>query len=145
MGTDKRTIDMNNDIFAAAKVSLKKGIRRFTEMTNKWKGQEKELRSLVSSLPSVDFSEVRKMAKNQTTISLRRDSNLEKLFKGEARESAGKYPEPKPHSPRQIRISFSVEPEDFEVVSIGLFGDEKSDPSSVGLKCFENELLRSPL
>ena len=72
MGTDKRTIDMNNDIFAAAKVSLKKGIRRFTEMTNKWKGQEKELRSLVSSLPSVDFSEVRKMAKNQTTISLRR-------------------------------------------------------------------------
>lgn len=114
-------------------------------MTNKWKGQEKELRSLVSSLPTVDFNEVRKMAKKQTTISLRRDSNLEKLFKGEARESAGKYPEPKPSSPRQVRISFSVEPDDYEIVSVGLFGNEETDPSSVGLKCFQNELLRSPL
>lgn len=145
MATDKRQIKLESNIFAASKVSIKKGIKRFTEMTNMWKGREKELREKVSALSTISFEGVKNLASIQNHIKLRRDKNLEKFFRGDARESTAKFPEPPKLKNRTIKISFSVDLDDYEVVADDLFQDQNSDPEVVGKKCFENQLIRSQI
>jgi hypothetical protein len=145
MATDKRQLKLESDIFAASKVSMKKGIKRFTEMTNKWKGREKELREKVSALGTVNFEGVKTLANSQKHIKLRRDKNLEKFFKGDARESAARVPEPSSMNTKQTKISFVVDSEDYEVVSEDLFPDQKVASGIVGKKCFDNQFARSQL
>lgn len=145
MATDKRRLKLESDIFAASKVSIKKGIKRFTDMTNKWKGNESKLREKVSSMNTVNLDAIRKMATNQEHIKLRRDKNLEKFFDGDARESSAKIPEPPKSDIKKIPIRFTVDPDDYQVVADDLFDGLSVEPSSVGKKCFDNQLLRSSL
>jgi hypothetical protein len=145
MATDKRQLKLESDIFAASKVSIKKGIKRFTEMTNMWKGREKELREKVSALGTVSFEGVKVLASAQDHIKLRRDKNLEKFFKGDARESAAKFPEPPKLKSKNVKISYLVDSDDYEVVSEDLFPDQDIESGVVGKKCFENQLIRSQI
>jgi hypothetical protein len=145
MATDKRQIKFDSDIFAAAKVSMKKGIKRFTEMTNKWKGREKELRETISALNVVNFDQVKTFAQQEKHITLKKDKNLEKFFKGSAWESAAKIPEPPKKAAENIAISFSVEKDDYETVSEYLFPGKEVSPAEVGEKCFNSQLRRAQL
>lgn len=145
MATDKRQLKLESDIFAAAKVSIKKGIKRFTEMTNKWKGREKELRQKISSIGTVDLDDLRSFASQQKHIKLRRDRNLEKFFTGEARESSASFPEPPKLNQATIKIAYSVEQDEYETVMDYLFHEEEADPATVGKKCFDLQLSRALL
>lgn len=145
MATDKRTIDLNSDIFAAAKVSIKKGIKKFTDMTNKWKGNEKTLRSKVSSFEAKEFREIQRLSSVSTKAPLKKTTTLEKLFDGSARESHGSFPAPPKKSSTEQRITFSVDKGDYQTVAEYLFPDIDPEPPEVGRKCFENQLVRSSL
>jgi hypothetical protein len=139
-------LKLESDIFAASKVSIKKGIKRFTEMTNKWKGHEKELRNTVSSLRIVNLDQIKAFAGSQDLIKLKKEKNLEKFFKGQARESAAKIPEPPKVHDDRVKIVFSVQKNDYDLVAETLFPDEQdASPESVGIKCFMNQLSRAKL
>jgi hypothetical protein len=145
MATDKRQLKLESDIFAASKVSIKKGIKRFTEMTNKWKGREKELRETVSALSAVNLDEVKALVNDQKQIKLRRDTNLEKFFKGKAHESAARIPEPSKSLSKEVKITFNVNKDDYDIVADDLFEYEEALPGDVGKKCFDNQLVRSQM
>lgn len=121
--TTKRGVDANNKLYQEVKNRMKEGTKRFTDLTNKWKGQEAKFRTRMESAPRVPMNELRKAFIREVKSS-RRDSariNLE----GVVRQAA--YPLPPKQSRPSNRFTVTVDPEHIPDVDLFL-GLQDSTP-----------------
>ena len=125
--TTKRDLDTSSDVYWNAVEFAKKGLKKFTDFTNHWKGNEDKTESMFNSLTKKNTI---KVLKSIESSSLRAVPNRDKEF-----QSVVKLPKPTVERSTR-RISFSKDYKDIELVSEYL-GHDTVSPSKVGESCFD--------
>lgn len=128
--TTKRGIDTGKDIYAVVRQRMQDGIKLFTRNTNRWKGNEDELKKRFDRSPYLDLRELKAIAEKLLFSSVR-GGGVQYQFKPDLPEKV------KVDSTR--RISFARELAEIEMVSNYLF-DGLRKPDEVGETCFERAL-----
>jgi len=129
--TTKRGIDQDTQVYWLARDQLIKGIKLFTDFTNKWKGREDETYEVFKAAPKVAALEYRNSVRSEL-----------KKVRGDEAGGAAKIPIlPKPEDKNPMRrISFLRSLEQIEAVSLHLLDDAKAKPSEIGAMCFDKIL-----
>jgi hypothetical protein len=131
--TTKRGIDTGKDIYAVIRQRMQDGLKYFTRNTNRWKGEEGELKGRFKDLRVLDLLELQKLAEELPFKAIRGDDGQKQFIP--------QLPEKK----RVItsrRISFERKLTEIEIVSRYLF-DEVRPPNEVGETCFERTLKQA--
>lgn len=138
--TTKRGVDLSSAVYADAKRYLAKGIKQYTDYTNKWKGRQIEERKHSMKTVKLDVGEM-----------VQEDFVIESIYSEkptiprDSQVTEGKYFAP--NLPRPVdfggysRISFSEKDSDIQKVSSYIFEEDEDldnpSPSEVGKKCFQ--------
>jgi hypothetical protein len=133
MTTTKRGIDTSSNIYAAVKDQMRKGLKMFTDYTNRWKGQNAKERT---------FSTVAKSTPIEVLV--RTQEEIEKIAPVKFRKNHGgivfnpELPKPPNDKPYKI-IRFSKGTEEILDIVEYFFHDRTHpiSPSEIGEKCFE--------
>lgn len=133
MTTTKRGVDTSSSVYSAVKDQMRKGLKMFTDYTNRWKGQNEGERIYSTAAQNVSVDLLTKPHKEvEATTSVEFTK-----YKG-AFVFNPKLPKPANDKPFK-RISFSRSEEDILTV-VEYFYEDRTHPvkpSQVGEKCFE--------
>ena len=128
--TTKRGIDTGKDIYAIVRQRMQEGLKYFTRNTNRWKGEEAELKARFQELPTLDLLEIEETAEDLPFSTIRGEV--------EQRQFVPQLPEKKKIVTTR-RIGFTRELVEIDMVSQYLF-DEVRLPNEVGETCFDRTL-----
>ena len=133
MTTTKRGVDTSSSIYAAVKDYMRKGLKLFTDYTNRWKGQNESERiysTAAKNIPVDLLMKPREEVETAAAVSFRKNK-AGYLFNPVL---------PKPVNDKPFkRISFSKSEDDILSVVEYIYEDRTHPvkPSQVGEKCFE--------
>lgn len=137
MTTTKRGVDTSSEIYAAVKDHMRKGLKMFTDYTNRWKGRNESERVFSSAAKSVPIDSLLDTVGNieaSVPVTFRKNK--------EAQVFTPTLPTPRVESATR-RISFSKDVEEILDVVEYFYMDREHDvtPSQIGEKCFD-EILK---
>lgn len=137
--TTKRGVDLSSGVYAEAKRYLARGIKQYTDYTNKWKGRQIEERKHSMKTVKLDVGEMA-----QEDFAFERLYSEKPTIPRDSQVAEGKYFAP--NLPRPVdfggysRISFSEKDSDIREVASYIFEEDEDldipSPSEVGKKCF---------
>jgi hypothetical protein len=132
--TTKRGIDASSTLYLQIKNKMREGMKRFTDYTNKWKGNIAESKE--------HFSNDKADSLSLNAIKNKAEKNKEMRFKSTQRPLGKQFAPnlPMPTSSKddtKRSIKFEVETKKIAPVAEYLEMERDSDPSLVGKECFE--------
>ena len=128
--TTKRGIDASSALYLQIKNKMREGMQIFTQYTNQWKGRADESKKQIAQGERFSFEEIKEKAQ-----SLPLNTTKQSAIPGQQYKPI--LPKPKKPISQERRISFVKHINDVQLVANYLFGDENTDPSEVGEKCFD--------
>ncbi len=140
MTTTKRGIDTSSNIYATVKDRMRRGLKIFTDYTNRWKGRNESERVYSTAARSVSVDSLigpRQEIETSTPSVKFRQNKGGFVFNPTL---------PKPENDKPYRrISFSRSIEEIKDIIEYLYDDREHSmtPSQVGEKCFESVLERA--
>ncbi len=137
MTTTKRGVDTSSEIYAAVKDHMRKGLKMFTDYTNRWKGRNESERVFSTAAKSVPIDSLLDTVGNiEASVPVKFRKNKE------AQVFTPTLPTPRVESATR-RISFSKDVEEILDVVEYFYMDREHDvtPSQIGEKCFD-EILK---
>jgi hypothetical protein len=132
--TTKRSLDRSSMVYLKALEEMKKGLKKFTDFTNKWKGREEETTKSFISAPLVSATEILRDYANDATAATTRTG-------GQAFQP--NLPQP-PKDNQRRRIVFFRDLDDVERLARHFFDDPYAKPSEVGEAAFDHALGSLP-
>lgn len=128
--TTKRGIDLSSSVYWEALEFCKRGLKKFTDFTNKWKGRENEVSQAFAAASLVE----------STSIVKKEKENLRKVAR-----STDQYQHlpnlPKPIvSNNDVRISFIASKDDIAKIIEYFHSGVRISPSELGRWCFDRIL-----
>jgi len=134
INTTKRGIDMQTPVYWQARKYMKQGLKKFTDFTNYWKGQEEETKP--------KFTNTNPSSVNKAIASIPND-----MWKQVRGETSSKYfvpelPRPSTENVRR-RISFLRTLEDVELLGEFYFDNQRAEPSEIGARCFDEAIKKA--
>ena len=130
--TTKRGIDASSPLYLQVKNRMREGMHKFTDYTNKWKGNASESKEHIDSGKPYTLDEIREETKNLSQPSVSAG------LKG--KRFNPKLPMPKPKESPKKQIAYRKDLDDIQTVQKYLFGEEEVTPSKVGEECFDQML-----
>ena len=134
--TTKRGVDASSDVFLRIRREMIKGMRIFVNYTNKWKNQrDKERRTVLLDV------------KHETLDTLINSETLQEKMKTSRTEPKAKVyipklPEPPKEDDGMRVIKYSKHKDEIEKIAEEYFENEELSSSDVGIKCFEDILVK---
>lgn len=128
--TTKRGIDASSSLYLQVKNKMREGMRIFTDYTNKWKGRAEESKAHIQKGHALSLEEIKNEAKRLRFMAVTRTIPQGAQFRPN-------LPVPKQVEPHRRRISFVKDIQDVKIVAEYLYGDDDTDPSTVGERCFD--------
>lgn len=133
LNTTKRGLDTSRPIYWQTLDRMMEGLKKFTDFTNQWKGQESETKRYFQEMVPKDVTRVAKAIPQEA---------WNKVRKSEGERFTPNLPKP-PHNKRKCRITFVRPKEEVEVVGEYLFDDAQATPADIGIRCFEDVLKKA--
>ena len=112
---------------------MMEGLKKFTDFTNQWKGQESETKPYFKEMVSEDVTKVAGAIPQEA---------WNKVRKSEGERFTPNLPKP-PHDKRKCRINFLRPKEEVQLVGEHLFDDTEAPPAEIGKRCFEDVLKKA--
>lgn len=133
MTTTKRGVDTSSSIYAAVKDYMRKGLKMFTDYTNRWKGQNEGERVYSTAAKNISVDLLMKPKEEVEATTAVKFVKNKGVFVFNP-----KLPKPAADKPFK-RISYSRSEEDILTVVEYIYEDRTHPvkPSQVGEKCFE--------
>ncbi len=129
--TTKRGIDLGSDVYWHALEYIRKGLKKFTDFTNHWKGREKEVTQAFMNAKSTNTLDF---------IDHKVETNLRKVPRTEDEyQYHPNLPKPEFHSD-SIRIAFQKKKADVKKLNEFYFEEDEKTPSDLGSWCFDQAL-----
>ena len=128
VGTTKRTIEGNSEIYLITKNFMREGLKCFTNYTNKWKIDIEGEKENKQKAEVVSEKEIVKYFLEETA--------LMKKIGDSGKRYLPRLPIPK-EANKKIMIRFSKPKEEIDKVSKIVYDNYDASPSDVGAKCFE--------
>lgn len=130
--TTKRGIDTSNALYLSTKNIMREGTKYFTDLTNRYKGNEKNIRTSITAAKKYSFEKIKcEDAENLITF--------KKAQHKDGKIARPNIPFPKNSEDNKKNISFKVEESELNIVSNFLNIDGQK-PSYVGERAFKHVL-----
>ena len=133
LNTTKRGLDTSSSIYWHTLDRMMEGLKKFTDFTNQWKGQESKATRYFKEMIPKDVTEVAEAIPQNA---------WNKVRKSEGERFTPKLPKP-PGDKLKRRITFLRSKEEVEMVGEYLFDDAQAAPTEIGNRCFEDVLKKA--
>ena len=133
LNTTKRGLDTSSPIYWQTLDRMMEGLKKFTDFTNQWKGQELETKHYFKEMVPKDGTKVAEAIPQDA---------WNKVRKSEGERFTPNLPKPPPEK-RKCRITFVRPEQEVEVVGEYLFDDIQANPAEIGNRCFEDILKKA--
>ena len=133
LNTTKRGLDTSSSIYWQTLDRMMEGLKKFTDFTNQWKGQESETKRYFQEMVPKDVTKVAEAIPQEA---------WNKVRKSEGERFTPNLPKP-PLGKRKCRITFVRPEQEVEVVGEYLFDDIQATPAEIGNRCFEDILKKA--
>ncbi|NEQ97968.1 MAG: ATP-binding protein [Cyanothece sp. SIO2G6] len=145
VNTTKRGIDASSLIYLYVKSNfMTKGLKIFTSYTNKWKGYTQEEHEISDNTPVLVPQKIAAQIPKENWKDVRRrfsSSEKKDIEQSQRQFVPTRLPEPKrDQADSKVRISYSKEIDEVELVADYLLGECEVKPSKVGEVCFDHIL-----
>ena len=134
LNTTKRGLDTSSSIYRQTLDRMTEGLKKFTDFTNQWKGQELETEHYFHETAPKDAIEIVEAIPQNEWKPIRKSKENEKRF-------TPNLPTPPKGKPTR-RIAFLRLKEEIEIVGEYLFGDAQAPTREIGNRCFEDVLKK---
>ena len=132
ISTTKRDLDTDSEVYRPARNAAIDGIRLFVGFTNRWKGSEEEVDTLLSSENRVEARSISLVSEKGTFV---RGTDRQ------ARQYVPKLPMPAKGT-RKRRVAFSRDVDEVRKLGEALVGDGDARAGDVGVAAWEEALER---
>ena len=126
LNTTKRGLDTSRSIYWQTLDRMMEGLKKFTDFTNQWKGQEPNTKHYFKEMVPTDATKVAKAIPQEA---------WNKVRKSEGERFTPNLPKLPPEK-RKCRISFVRPKQEVEIVGEYLFDDTQATPAEIGNRCF---------
>ncbi|MEZ4964585.1 MAG: hypothetical protein R2791_05025 [Saprospiraceae bacterium] len=127
--TTKRGLDLSAKIYWHTLEYIKEGIKRFTDFTNQWKGNEDEVKEYFKKAEYIDPIKM---------INEDKEAKWKSVPKSKFNEKRINPNLPKPERRNtKVRITYYREKEEVELVGEFIYGDSLASPSDIGEYAFQ--------
>lgn len=133
LNTTKRGLDTSSSIYWHTLDRMMEGLKKFTDFTNQWKGQESETTRYFKDMAPKDVTEVAASIPQNV---------WNKVRKSDGEQFTPKLPTP-PRDELKRRITFLRTKEEVARVGEYLFDDAQAKPAEIGNRCFEDVLKKA--
>ena len=133
LNTTKRGLDTSSSIYWYTLDRMMIGLKKFTDFTNQWKGQEAETTRYFKEMAPKDVTKVAEAIPQEA---------WNKVRKSEGEQFTPKLPKP-PRDKLKRRITFLRLKAEVEMVGEYLFDDGQATPAEIGNRCFEDVLKKA--